>query len=267
MEQTKQIFQEIALDKEDNINLNAWHTFQEWIGYGGNKVKIPYAQILADLIPPKAVRLRRDFGAMIRLIKIHTLLHQANRERDEQNRIIASLDDYAIVRELIKDPVAEGVEATVRETVRETIEAVRMLISEKEEKGGTTSVTIKELSIYLKLDRSTVARRVDNALCMGYLQNLEGKKGRPFRLIIGDSLPEEEEILPHLDKVKERLGGAGLQKSAHSKNEIAYQGMSIKLDCKDGVCRCAENQEMVYNPHAPLSKVFLTNEINHKPEG
>lgn len=218
-EQTKAIFKEIAEDKKDNIDLNSWYALQEWIEYGENRVKIYYAEVLAELIPPKAVRLRRDFGAMIRLIKTHALLHQANRERDAQNRIIATLDDYKVVRELIKGPISEGVEATVRETVRETVEVVRKLIIDKAEKGEAISVTIKELSTYLKLDRSAVTRRVDNALCMGYLQNLEDKKGRAVRLILSDPLPEEEEILPHPDIINKKWE----------------------------VCRCAKNQKGIYN--------------------
>jgi hypothetical protein len=37
----------------------------------------------------------------------------------------------------------------------------------------------------------------------GYIKNLEDRKGRPARLVLGDSLPEDVEILP----APERLAG------------------------------------------------------------
>ena len=85
---------------------------------------IPYAIELAKLIPPVAVRLRRDFSALLNLIRAHTLLHQATRDRDDQGRIVATIADYAVVRVLIVDLLSEGVEATVSPVVRETVQAV-----------------------------------------------------------------------------------------------------------------------------------------------
>ena len=36
-------------------------------------------------MPPVAVRLRRDFGAVLGLIRAHALLHQATRGRDDRD--------------------------------------------------------------------------------------------------------------------------------------------------------------------------------------
>jgi hypothetical protein len=47
---------------------------------------------------------------------------KASRPKDEQGRVIAALDDYAAVRELVADLVAEGVEATVKPEIREVVE-------------------------------------------------------------------------------------------------------------------------------------------------
>ena len=70
---------------------------------------IPYSQQLAERVPPVAVRLRRDFGSLLALIRAHAILHQATRDRDDDGRIIATLDDYAVVRDLVADTIAEGV--------------------------------------------------------------------------------------------------------------------------------------------------------------
>ena len=45
-------------------------------------------------------------------------------------RIIATVEDYAVVRELVADVMTEGVGGTVSNTVRETVEAVVVLVSQ-----------------------------------------------------------------------------------------------------------------------------------------
>ena len=88
---------------------------------------------LAELVPPVAVRLRRDFGALLALIRAHAILHQQNRERDDRRAHHRHLDDYEVVRDLVEDVIAEGVGATVPEIVRETVEAVDALAPDPEQ--------------------------------------------------------------------------------------------------------------------------------------
>jgi len=182
----------------DPPDLDAWHSLQEWLIAAEHRVAVPYAGELAAAVPPVAVRLRRDFGAVLNLIRAHAILHQASRERTDDGRVIATLEDYARVRELVADLVSEGIEATVPATVRETVEMVSRLRDETE-KG----VTIAALAEELKLDKSAAWRRVRSAMDRGYLENQEDRKGRPARLVTGDDLPDDIEILP----APERLQG------------------------------------------------------------
>lgn len=152
---------------------------------------------LAALIPPVAVRLRRDFGALLNLIRAHAILHQASRERDAGGRITATLHDYARVRELVADLVSEGIEGTVPATVRETVEALKILHADDGE-----SITIAALAQELELDKSAAWRRVRSAIDRGYLKNLEDRKGRPARLVPGDALPDDIEILPSPERLQ-----------------------------------------------------------------
>src|SRR5215217_3754349 len=191
-EQTRGVMAALAEEAgELGPNLRSWHALQEWLGAAEHRVWVPYARELADLIPPLAVRLRRDFGALLNLIRAHAILHQESRERDAEGRIIATLEDYAVVRELVADLVAEGVEATVPATVRETVETVERLRDETEK-----DVTIAALAEELDLDKSAAWRRVRSAMDRGYLENLEDRKGRPAKLVPGDDLPNDIEILP-----------------------------------------------------------------------
>ena len=89
----------------------------------------PLRQELAKLVPPVAVRLRRDFGSVLALIRAHALLHQATRERDGRGRIVATIDDYEVVRELRRRRRSpRAVEKTVKPQVREVVEKVREIV-------------------------------------------------------------------------------------------------------------------------------------------
>lgn len=149
------------------------------------------------MVPPVAVRLRRDFGAVLSLIRAHAVLHQAARPKDEQGRIVASMDDYGSVRGLIVDLVSAGVGATVKPEVRATVEMVRRLVSD-----GEQYVTRKQLQIELKLDRSSVTRRCQAAIEDGYLKNLEERSRQPARYVIGDDMPEDLTILPTVEELR-----------------------------------------------------------------
>src|SRR5262249_11159346 len=62
------------------------------------------------------------------------------RRKDEQGQVIAAPEDYAAVRELVADLVAEGVEATIKPEIREVVEATARLLAEVRQgrpQGGT----------------------------------------------------------------------------------------------------------------------------------
>ena len=191
-QQTRDVMAALARGaSREPSNLRAWHALQEWLGAAEHRVEVPYAEQLAAAIPPIAVRLRRDFGAVLNLIRAHAILHQASRERDADGTIVATLEDYVRVRELVADLVSEGIEATVPSTVRETVEVLGRLHAEESE-----PIIIATLAQELELDKYSAWRRVRTAMDRGYLKNLEDKKGRPARLIPGDPLPDDVEILP-----------------------------------------------------------------------
>ncbi len=85
--------------------------------------------------------------------------------------------------------------ATVTKQVRETVEAVASLIEEKRAKG-VECVTLGDLGKRLNLDKPAASRRWRAAAGGGYLRNLEDRKGRPARIVLGDPLPDDIDILP-----------------------------------------------------------------------
>jgi hypothetical protein len=196
-EQTAAIFQALARGPEarNAIDYFPWQSLQTWLGTGECRVVVPFAARLAELVPPVAVRLRRDFRLLLTLVQAHALLHRERRGRDDQGRILASLDDYAAVRELVADLFAVGVDATVKPETKETIAAVKALNKDE--------VSLGEIAKTLKLDKGATSRRVNDALSRGYLSNAETRKGRPARISLGDPLPDEIDVLPHPKRLDE----------------------------------------------------------------
>jgi hypothetical protein len=193
-EQTRAILRAIAENRVATVDPEPWLALQHWLSHAEHRVIIPYAPALAEQIPPVAVRLRRDFGQLLALIRAHAILHQATRERDGEGRILATLEDYAVVRTLVLDVIAEGIDATVAPIVRETVAAVQTLLAD-----GHPEASLRQIAHALGLDKSAAARRIAAAVQLGYLRNLEDRKGRPARLILGEPSPESVSVLPSVE--------------------------------------------------------------------
>ena len=197
-EQTAFILERLASEDSEAPTTDVWHALQRWLEGGEHRVTVPYGERLAKLIPPVATRLRRDFKAVLNLIHAHALLHQATRERDQQGRIIATPDDYEVVRELVSDLLGEGIGVIVTKTQRETVQALKgILIS------GKSESSIREVADKLELDESTAYRRVKSAIARGYIKNLEDHRGKKARLELGDPLPDDVDVLPSVERLED----------------------------------------------------------------
>ena len=203
-EQTRNVMRQVGLEAlsdvavpeiPDDDELGTWRALQASLETEEHRVAVPFALVLAEVIPTVAVRLRRDFPLILNLIRAHALLHQANRDRD-QNGLLATLADYEVVRELVEDLVSEGLEASVPASVRETVAAVDAIIHEK---GSCTGY--RGLGETLELDKSAVSRRVQKARDLGYLRNTQEKSGLPAILVLGEPLPKDRQILPSVTEL------------------------------------------------------------------
>jgi hypothetical protein len=200
-EQTEQVLLALAEEEISFPDLGPWVALQEWIAFADRRVTIPFAKIIAEKVPPVAVRLRRDFSAVLNLIRAHAVLHQASRHRGADARIVATVEDYAVIRELVADLVAEGVDATVSETVRATVETVRKLASD----GKGDPVSLGPIAEELKIDKSAASRRLRTAIGKGFVKNLENQKGKLGRYVVDDPMPANVVVLPTPEEVLEAL--------------------------------------------------------------
>ena len=174
-----------------NIDVAPFQALQRWLELAGERrVTIPFAKDLALTVPADLIRMNRDFRQLLTMIESVALLHQCQRERDPQGRIIATLDDYRMVRERLLDVFTATATDGITSSVRETVEALRKLYD------GKYPVMMKTVADHLKLPKNTTLYRVRAARAGGYIVNLETKRGQPAKLIPGDPLPEEKLALP-----------------------------------------------------------------------
>ena len=197
--QTAAVMRAVAAGSGARLDMSEWHNLQYWLTDGERRVVVPFGELLAEMIPPIAVRLRRDFGSVLGLVRTHALLHRATRDTDEDGRVIATLDDYAVVRELVDDLISDGIGAQVSEATRETVEVVGLLTD------GDKRASNADLARILELDRSAVSRRVRKAISQGYLMNDEDRPRKPTKLRLGEPLPEDQVILPTREAVEDAL--------------------------------------------------------------
>ena len=166
---------------------------QRWLADAGlSDVTIPFAGVLAEVLPAGAVRMRRDFQQLLTCIKAVALLHQRQRE-SQDGRTVACIEDYAVSRDLLA-PIFDAVAAEgCTPAVRQTVEAV----------GEDETVTASELAKRLGLAKSTISARTTRAVAGGWLVNEELRRGHAARFRRGAPLPERASALPTPARVRE----------------------------------------------------------------
>jgi hypothetical protein len=221
-EQTRKVIQMVAAVEGRNIDvapndLAPWHDFQRWLAAGECRVYVPWSSQLADLITQTgSVRLRRDFGQLIRGIKAHALLHRAHRQCRSNGSIMASIEkDYAPVRALLSELLAAAAEIKTRKAIKETVAAVHDLQFDAGEEG----VSVREVGRVLNLDLSTVRRRLQAAEMAGFINNLETRPYRAGRFKTTGTDATSASLLP-----KTKMLRAAYDKARRRKEKIASTG-------------------------------------------
>jgi hypothetical protein len=146
------------------------------------RVVVPFAPALAREIgkSASAPRILRDFARLLSLVKSVTLIRHAHRQRDQQGRLIAQVEDYTTVFDLVA-PMFESTITGASEGVRQVVQTVKDF-----GKGSTVS----EIARHLNIGKASASRRTRSAILNGWLINQETMKGRPARLEMGEPLPE-----------------------------------------------------------------------------
>lgn len=245
-DQTKKVLNKVAqvdgLHAVTSIDYRPWLDFQRWLELGERRVVVPFAAAMAQLIPAEAVRLRRDFGQVIRAIKAHALLHRQQRNRDDAGRIVADIEyDYTAVCDLLSKIVAEGSGAAVSKAMTATIDAVAKATLGMAETAGANA---KQIAKLLKLDRSAAWRRLTAACDEGYVVNLEQRERLPGKYRVTGQKVEPVKILPTAEELNEKYSPPTPPETVHSCNrdeidEVFLGDNECTDECKPSA-ECAE---------------------------
>ncbi len=176
----------IELDgaSEPNADLIAYQAYLQSMAPWD--VVVPFARELSEAIgrSASAPRILRDFQRLLSLVKAVTVLRHPHRARDAKGRLVADIDDYRAVFDLMGD-MYEASSTGASKAVRAVVGAVAALRAE-----GQSPVSVTMTANKLGLNKGSVSRCVRVALREGWLCNTEIKKGRPADLIIGEPLPD-----------------------------------------------------------------------------
>lgn len=206
-EQTRKVLTKVAqvegLSQSTQADVRPWQDYQRWLEQGERRVLVPFADALAGLIPTASVRLRRDFGQVIRAIKAHALLHRHHRNRDDKGWIVADVkNDYGTVRELMLGILAAGSGVAISSAMAQTIDAVRAATVEMPDTEGASA---QDVALKLNLDKSAAWRRLNAARQEGYVANLEPRRGMPGKYRVTVEKVSEAVLLPTVQAVLEGL--------------------------------------------------------------
>lgn len=182
------------------LDTEPWYALHEYIRTGSTRVEVPFAGEIAKRLPRTHDRIKRDFPQILSLIKAHALLHSYNRNTVEGDVLLANADDYATVRDLINEPLSQGLAVAVPDSMRILVESVEKLVDKDMFVNGN-GVSQTKLSEFLNRDQSVISRNVKKALEQGYLQNENAGQGREARLTVGERKLPSGSVLPTVEEL------------------------------------------------------------------
>jgi hypothetical protein len=91
-------------EKDKVEEIIAWHRTLQRLLEPAEVVK-PFARRLVELLPDDRVEGRRAVGLLLGGVAASALLFQFQRERDERGRVLATEEDYRVVKKLLSGPM------------------------------------------------------------------------------------------------------------------------------------------------------------------
>jgi len=200
-EQTTAIISQLATavskpqnpDQPDSIialHHTAQRLLQPW------NVVIPFAENLITSLPHDRIEVRRTFGHLLSFIQAVALLHQYQRDRNEQGQIIATLTDYDIVRLYLPSPLARSLGCELTPGAKDLLETAK-----RYETFTTTDMVRKT-----KLSEGTVRGRIKELVEAGQIEKRQehtGSRAAVFA-VVADAPPLHGLTLPKLVESDEK---------------------------------------------------------------
>lgn len=144
-------------------------------------VVIPFSSEIGHHFPTERIEARRAIAHCLSLIQTVALLHQYQREQDAHGRLIASEDDYDIVRALFLKPLGRTLKRSLTHGALQLLEFLRQ---------DTGEFTVRDMVAITQLATNTVGGRLRELLDAGQvLVTAQGAGRRPCRYILSPTPP------------------------------------------------------------------------------
>jgi hypothetical protein len=152
-------------------------------------VMVPFAQRLGELFAAERVEARRAYPMLLRVVEASALLHQKQRRCDGNGAVVASAEDYIIVRRLLSGPVARLLGAAISPAVRRFLDRLAAWASGN---FTTTQARLKE-----KCSRGAVHGWLAELHAAGLVELVERSHSNAPAVWKRTGLPPEEvSVLP-----------------------------------------------------------------------
>jgi DNA primase len=168
------------------------------------KVINPYADKIK--LPPQAHKIRRLHELFLSFVKQVTLIHQYQRKRDGQGRIITEPEDLKIAVEIMFDSIFLKVDE-LDGSLRQFFENLKEYVLEKENPQNY-EFTQREVRHSLNISKSQLQRHINELIDLEYLQQSGGyqNKGLKYKISYWDNVIKlreqiREYLLNQLDKL------------------------------------------------------------------
>lgn len=177
------------------------------------RVAIPYAEFLAQRFPAQKRRARRDFPRLLKLIAASAFLHQNQRGRDWDGRIVADVADYFYATRLAGEFFRQTMEGLPPRTL-EILEAAKQIgvrVETKDRKGIDGAEVDDERVVARDFTRADLAKSLgwSERETRKWVRPLEGthfevKQGGQGKQYVYSLAPEPEfdATLPTWDEVR-----------------------------------------------------------------
>jgi len=192
----KAIMRSVATRSRDEADYSEWRALQTWIAGQSNRVVVPYALPLVELIPPVDIRINRDVELLLNAIEAHAILHQASRERHEAGNIVATIADYEAVRGIVGDVMSAAVATRVPPQLREVVRAVRALLTDEK------SVSVAAVKRVTGWSKGKAQNWFKVARDEGYIVGENVGRGKTGEYSMGADLPADRDLLPTVEALK-----------------------------------------------------------------
>jgi len=168
------------------------------------KVINPYADKIK--LPPQAHKIRRLHELFLSFVKQVTLIHQYQRKRDGQGRVITEPEDLKIAVEIMFDSIFLKVDE-LDGSLRQFFEELKEYILQKENPQNY-EFTQREVRQALNLSRSAIHRYLNNLIDLEYISISGGyqNKGLRYKISYWDNVVKlREQIKEYLNNQLDNL--------------------------------------------------------------